>query len=60
MKKTPTLTDKLNNYYRKLQLIAGISLFVCCAVIVGCSSCLTQSKTARKSQSENANDCPCQ
>ena len=34
MKKKPTLTDKLNNYYRRLQLIAGISLFVVLSALV--------------------------
>jgi hypothetical protein len=34
MKHKPTLTDKLNNYYRRLQLIAGISLFVVLSALV--------------------------
>ena len=34
MKNKPTLTDKLNNYYRRLQLIAGISLFVVLSALV--------------------------
>jgi hypothetical protein len=57
MKKKPTLTDKLNNYYRRLQLIAGISLFVVLSALVVILVSLNQ-KPQEKGQSESGTITP--